>query len=184
MKILAICPSNRPEKLTTMLDSFLTTRSDNTDIRINYEEKSITKIFNDTFQANPDYDFYHLTNDDVVYKTQGWDLKLANKGKISWGFDGIQNENLCCFPMIDGDIIRKLGWLQMPTLQKYSGDVVWHFIGKECGILNYMPDVHIEHQWHESQVDMDIHLEDMTEFGKWLPWSFRDIKKVKEYLNG
>ena len=84
--------------------------------------------------------------------------------------------------MIDGDIVRSLGWLQLPTLSKYCGDTVWNFIGKQCGILNYCPDVIIEHHWNESQVDSDIHKRDMQEFANWLPWSFKDIKKVKDVL--
>jgi hypothetical protein len=184
MKILTICPSKYPEKLSKMMDSFLVTRSKYTQIIVNYEEKSITKIFNEVFEANPNYDFYHLTNDDVIYNTPLWDLALANKGKISYGSDGIQNENLPTFPMIDGDIVRALGWLQMPTLNRYCGDVVLNVIGKQCGILNYFPDIKIEHQWYESQVDKDIHIADMAAFAKWLPFSFRDMEKVRKVLNG
>ena len=141
IKILAICPSKYPNKLSKMMDSFLLTRSKYTEIIINYENKSITKIFNETFNSNPDFDFYFMCNDDIIFHTPLWDISLANKGKISHGRDGIQNENLCIFPMIDGDIIRALGWLQLPTLNRYAGDVVWRQIGKECGILNYCKDV-------------------------------------------
>lgn len=183
MRILVICPSKYPDKLSRMMDSFLITRSKSTKIIVNYEEKPITKIFNETFNNNPDYDFYFMANDDIIFNIPLWDLALANKGKISWGSDGIQNQNLCTFPMIDGDIVRALGWLQMPNLDKYCGDTVWNFIGKQCGILNYVPSVSIEHQWHESQVDRDIHVSDMNEFSKWLPWSFRDIQKVKNAIN-
>lgn len=183
-RILVICPSKYPNKLNKMMDSFLTTRSKYTQIIVNYEIKPITKIFNDVFNANPKYDFYFMANDDIIFNTPLWDLALANKGKISWGMDGIQNHALPCFPMIDGNIVRALGWLQLPTLNKYSGDIVWGFIGKECGILQHCPEVFIEHSWNEGQVDRDIHISDMAEFAKWLPWSFRDIRKVREALNG
>lgn len=165
------------------MDSFLITRSKYTEIIVNYEIKSITEIFNKVFEANPDYDFYHLTNDDVIYNTPLWDLELAKKGKISYGSDGIQDKNLPTLPMIDGDIVRALGWLQMPLLDRYCGDVVWGFIGKECGILNYCPTVNIKHQWHESQVDMVKHIADMGEFAKWLSVSHKDIEKVKNIIN-
>lgn len=183
MKILCICPSKYPEKLSKMMDSFITTKSKHTEIIVNHEIKSITKIFNETFESNPDYDFYFLANDDIVFNTPLWDLALANKGKISWGADGIQNSSLCTFPMIDGDIGRALGWLQMPTLEKYCGDIIWNFIGKECNILNYCYEVKITHQWDQSQVDRMTHIRDMGEFSKWLPWSFKDLKKVKNAIN-
>lgn len=182
--ILVVCPSKYPQKLSKMMDSFLVTRSKYTNIIVNYEDKPITKIFNDVFNNNPNYDFYFMANDDIIFNTPFWDLQLAVKGKISYGCDGIQNEGLPTFPMIDGDIVRSLGWLQMPLLNKYSGDTIWGFIGKECKILNYMSSVSISHQWHESQVDRDIHIADMAEFSKWLPWSFRDVRKVREVLNG
>lgn len=183
MKILTICPSIYPEKLEKMMDSFLVTRSKHTQIIVNYEIKSITKIFNEVFEKNPDYDFYFMANDDIIFNTPLWDLTLANKGKISWAMDGIQNYHLPCFPMIDGDIVRALGWLQMPNLEKYCGDTIWGFMGKECGILNYCPDVEIKHNWDSKHVDINTHVSDMSEFSKWLPWSFRDIKKIREVLN-
>lgn len=184
MKILTICPSKYPDKLERMLDGFTVTRSNYTNIIIDYEIKSITKIFNDVFNANPDYDFYFMANDDIIFETPLWDISLTNKGKISYGSDGIQNNNLCTFPMIDGDIVRALGWLQMPTLNRYCGDTIWNFIGRQCGIIKYFPDVKITHKWEESQVDKDIHTADMAEFGKWLPYSFKDCNKVRKVLNG
>jgi hypothetical protein len=42
----------------------------------------------------------------------------------------------------------------------------------------------IDHQWHESQVDLDIHKQDMQAFADWLPVAYRDISKVKAVLNG
>lgn len=181
MKILAICPSIRPDKLAFMMDSFLMTRSEYTDIRINYEPGNITDIFNRTFSAHPDYNFYMMLNDDILFKTENWDIKLANKGKISYGNDLLQGENLCTFPMIDGDIVRSLGWLQMPTLNRYCGDCVWKFIGKQLNILSYHPDVIIEHLWEGA--DATINTQDMQAFANWLPFSFRDVKKIREALN-
>jgi len=183
MKILAICPTIHPEKLESMINSFDNTRSNYTHLSTN-SDGNVTEAINSAFEYHNDYDFYMILNDDLIFKTHEWDLKLANKGKISWGKDGIQNDNLPCFPMIDGDIVRALGCLQMPKLNKYCGDVIWKFIGKECGILNYCPQVIIDHQWHESQVDLDIHKQDMQAFADWLPVAYRDISKVKAVLNG
>lgn len=159
------------------------TRSEHTDIRVNYEKGSITDIFNRTFQTNPDYDFYMMLNDDILFKTKDWDIKLAQKGKISYGDDLFQSQNLPTFPMIDGDIVRALGWLQLPTLNKYAGDIVWRFIGENLKILNYVPEVKIEHKW-EGCSDPDMNTKDMQSFANWLPWSFKDLEKVRRAING
>ena len=175
-KILCICPSIYPKKLITMMDSFLTTRSDNTNIRVNYEIGNITKIINRTFMENDNYDFYHVTNDDCIYKTPEWDLKLAKKGKITYGNDGIPEGINGQFLMIDGDIARAVGWLQMPMLNRYCGDVCWRFIGEQLGILEHIPEVIINHNWEGA--DANINQEDMAEFSRWLPFAFKDMEHL------
>ena len=181
IKILAICPSIYPEKYSKMRDSFDITASQYTEICIQ-PAFGVTEAINYSFESNPDYDFYMILNDDIVFETPLWDIQLAVPRMISYGNDGLQGENLCTFPMIDGDIVRALGWLQLPTLNRYCGDVVWRTIGKSLNILNYSPDVSIRHNWDESQVDQDIHEKDMEKFAKWLAVSHRDINKVKAVL--
>lgn len=180
MRILTICPSIYPNKLEKMLKIFELTKSKHTDI-IFSDKGTVTEAINTIFNENLGYDYYHITNDETEYQTPLWDLKLAKKGKITYGNDLFQGENLCTFPMIDGDIARAVGWLQLPTLTRYGGDVVWKFIGERLRILEYVPDVVIEHLW-EGCADPQTNLEDMKRFAEWLPSSFRDIGKIKEAL--
>lgn len=180
MKILTICPSIYPDKLEKMLISYYTTVN-TPNIIINTEKGSITNILNKTFEKNPDFDFYHISNDDVIYHTKDWDVKLAHKGKVSYGDDLFQRENLCTFPMIDGNIVRSLGWIQQPTLERYYGDTTWNHMGRQCGIMNYVPEVIIQHNWEGA--DMAIYNLDTQRFGEWLPWAFKDISRIKEKLN-
>lgn len=182
MKILTICPSIYPNKYRQMIESFFKTKSDNNSIVVGSDkEKTVTQVFNETFQDHPDYDFYFMANDDIIFETKNWDMLLAKSGKISYGKDNIQNENLCTFPMIDGNIVRKLGWLQMPLLNKYGGDLVWKFIGSEIHCLNYDPSVMIRHNWEGA--DEEINKKDMGVFAEWLRTSYRDINKIKEIFN-
>lgn len=180
MRILTICPTKYPYKFEKMLSSFNVTKSKSTDFVMS-SHGTVTEAINDMFNYKPDYDFYHITNDDVFYETPLWDLELTKKGKISYGDDGIQAEELPTFPMIDGDIVRALGWLQMPRLNRYCGDLIWKFIGQECGILNYCPGVKITHEW-EGCGDPDAHKKDMEIFANWLPQAYKDVNKVKEML--
>lgn len=182
MTILVICPSNRPQRLEVMLESFTLTKSKDTEILIDTRtDVTITEIFNQAFNKLPDYDFYFMANDDINFMTEGWDIKLSNKGKISYGNDLLQGKDLCTFPMIDGNIVRSLGWLQMPTLERYCGDVVWKFIGDQCKCLEYHGDVFLKHDWHGATHPLE-HAEDMARFAEWLPWSFKDIAKIKDIL--
>jgi hypothetical protein len=84
--------------------------------------------------------------------------------------------------MIDGNIVRALGWLQMPTLTKFYGDNCWQIIGKALNILEYHPEVHIEHLWDYKEVNQSILEHDRAKFAEWLPFSHRDIEKVRKAL--
>lgn len=165
-----------------MMESFKLTKSNNSDIVVVNDKIPITEIFNNIFNSNKEYDFFHLMNDDCIYRTKNWDLKLAKKGKIAHGYDCIENGMKCQFPMIDGDIARALGWLQLPTLNRYCGDNVWRFIGNALNILEFVPEVTIEHQWEGA--DPELTKQDMARFAEWLPWSFKDVNKVREAIYG
>lgn len=168
-----------------MLKSFYDTVNCSAIIINDDKTKTVTQVFNDTFQKNPDFDYYHLQNDDIIYQTKDWDVLLTNKliqPGIAYGNDMFQGENLPTFPMISGDIVRKLGWLQLPTLNRYAGDVIWSIIGKQAMCLHYVPEVEILHIW-DGCSDPELNKKDMAAFAQWLPWSFRDVKKVMEVVN-
>jgi hypothetical protein len=154
-----------------------------TELIVNTDKASITSIFNEEFKSRPDYDFYFMANDDIIFETVDWDVKLARKGKITHGTDAVAEGVNGQFLMIDGDIARAIGWIQLPTLNRYCGDVTWRFIAKNLNILKYVPEVIIEHKWHESQVDQKVHIADQIEFAKWLPYSFKDTNKIRRALN-
>ncbi len=185
MRILTICPSIYPKKLDKMLASFHNTINCSSLLINDNKNKTVTEVFNDSFQKYPDFDYFFMANDDIEFKTKDWDIILANaiiKPGISYGNDMLQGKNLCTFPMISGDIVRKLGWLQLPSLNRYAGDVVWKFIAHQARCLHYVPEVIIEHHWEGA--DQEINEHDMAAFAQWLPWSFKDVKKVIEVCNG
>lgn len=209
MRILTICPTfNKPNLCRKMVESFHDTiECDNTlvlgidigDPQIEaYKQikeankilckynSTVTKVINTIYMQYPNYDFYHITNDDVIYQTKGWDnkfIKLSEiKGKgIYYGNDLLQGDNLCTFPFISGDIVRSVEWLQLPSLNRYCGDVVWKFIGDNCKCLYYLGNVFIKHNWNGCE-NIEVNKSDMAEFSKWLPYSQKDINKVMEIL--
>lgn len=179
-RILTIVPSIYPQKLERMIDSYYATVN-TANLCINSDkERTVTQVFNDVFTKYSDFDFYFMANDDMIFKTKDWDLKLANKGKISHGNDSIPEGLPGQFLMIDGDIVRALGWLQLPQLERYCGDVVWRFLGTQLGILNHVKDVDIEHNWEGAE--SAINQEDTKRFAEWLPNSHKDISKIKAVI--
>lgn len=181
MKILTVVPSIYPDKLDKMLERYYLTKSVHTDICV-ISTGTVVEAINKAFNKNPDYDFYHISNDDVWYQTPLWDMKLAKDGKITYGDDGLQSANLCTFPMIDGRIVRALGWLVLPSLHGsgFCGDNVWKFIGDNLKILEYHPEVLLKHNWGGMNKEMDVEL--FKPFGAWIAKAQPDLEKVREAI--
>ena len=175
------------------MESFNRTKKCNNTLLIDSETETTTTAINKAFRDNPDYDFFHVTNDDVIYQTIGWDKILTSKPGINYASDLFQNENHPTFPMISGDIVRALGWLQCPAVEYLYGDTAWKLIGDRIGCLNYFPDVIIEHKHflktnHTDMVyaktnSQEQYQKDQAGFFKWISCdSNNDIEKIKGVL--
>jgi len=204
--LLVICPTReRPQKLHTMYSSYLDT-SRNSDIILCVDvddpteysvscpvsvepHKNNTKIINDIFNKYPNYEYYMVINDDIVFITQDWDIKLMKEG-INFPEDGT-GRGFPTFSVIDGAIPRRLGWLQMPRLEYLYGDTVWEMLGRLSRKLKYCPNVKISHphvafggkedvisKKTNSQWQYD---RDRKAFVDWMNEDlFSDLKKVNE----
>lgn len=174
-KILVLCPTRqRPKQCLEMVNSFLTTAKmsslklliDNDDpcleeyrrlmggkVAIIIDcHKSVTSFINDSWHNAPAHiKWFCVTNDDFVYKTDGWDVKLTDAIRqggglgIAYGDDTLQRQRLPTTSIISREIIEYLGYLQMPTLTHLFGDNVWKEIGTGADCLFYEPGVIIEH---------------------------------------
>ncbi len=149
--ILTICPSIRPRR-DEMIRSFKRT-AHNAKLFIDDSDMTTVDIINRTFTRFPQYDHYHIANDDFIYETQGWDKILASDG-ISYGNDLVARENCCTAPVINGDIARCLGWLVLPGLTHLYGDRVLMDIGHGLNKLRYHKDVIIHHRHYMSEPDL------------------------------
>jgi len=94
-------------------------------------------------------------NDDIIFRTKGWDKILINvienKGKgwgIAYGDDCTNNHryNLPTFGLVSGNIVRTLGYIYPRELLALFGDTFLLDIGRAIGKLFYCPDVIIEHK--------------------------------------
>ena len=182
MKILAICPTIYPDKFNRMYDSYAVTASKYTTLLSVTQKGGITKLINEAFSKHNDYDYYIIINDDLVFETPLWDTALAQAGKITHGDDKVPSGLAGQFLMIPGDFARAVGWLQMPALNRYAGDVCWRFIGQQLDCLQYHSEVIITHNW-DGCAEPLVNEMDMASFAAWLPKSHKDIERIRKCLN-
>ncbi len=182
MKIYAFCPSIHQDKYERMYNSYDVTVTNSTKLITLNSKGSITKLLNEAFQKYNDGDFYIVLNDDLTFETPRWDVELAHKGRISHGDDGIEGGVKGQFLMIPGNFCRAVGWIQMPKLNRYAGDVVWRFIGEQLNVLDYHPQVVITHRWDGCAEPLVNEL-DMASFAEWLPSSHKDIEKIRRVIS-
>lgn len=114
------------------------------------KSKSITKIINDIYKLSKHSDAYHITNDDVIYRSENWHfvfmMMLEQKGGgIVYANDLLQGRNLCTFPCISANVAKAVGWLQYPRLKALCGDLVWMEIGVKAKCIYYNDEIIIEH---------------------------------------
>lgn len=101
---------------------------------------------NAAFKAYSDEPWYGMVSDDCVGRTPHWDTILssaAEPDKIVWPNDLFRGK--CTFPVVGGDLCRKLGWFVHPQLWHMYCDTVWGDIQAALGTGGYMPDVVLEH---------------------------------------
>lgn len=208
-ELLVICPTReRPKKLARMYESFLKTTNEKTVMILcidaedqteysNYycpisiePHKTNTQIINDIFNKYPNFKYYSVTNDDFVYHTPDWDTMLMSEG-VNFGEDSTKRE----FPVtsvIDGDLVRAIGWLQCPRVDYLFGDTVWDVLAEQAKCKYYFPDVLIEHRhflFGTSELDETYKRtnakaqfdKDRQGFADWLRLDFQnDLKKVQK----
>lgn len=214
MRILTICPTkSRADMCKEMVKSFNNTKTaDNTlilGLDIGDEQMSlykdiqehkvacklnstVTEVINSIYAQYPDYDYYHITNDDVLYHTPGWDSKMAYildeyGGGVAYGNDLFQGSNHPTFPFISRNVARVTGWLQFPALNRYYGDTVWKLLADNCHCLYYLGGVIIEHRtWFAGkspyEYDKAVYKTDSEAYGNFLPLANQYVERIKEAI--
>lgn len=103
---------------------------------------------NEAFERFPNELSYGIMGDDIVPRTELWDVRLnlaAGKWNIVYGDDLQNGESHATHPLMGGDLARAIGWLALPNLVHLYNDTVWMAIGTRLGVLKYCPAVVMEH---------------------------------------
>lgn len=103
--------------------------------------------YNQEFELLPDLPWYGFLADDVVPETQEFDRLLIDTA----GKDGMAvpagGETTGGSPhfVLGGELVRSVGWLCLPGLDRIYIDTVWIDIAKSRGVYRYLPNVVLQH---------------------------------------
>lgn len=166
-----------------------------------FDRQTTTEMINQVFELCDEYEFYSVTNDDMVYLTDKWDELMCNKGCITSCREpnmiakhGKKAVGFPCISVIDSRIPKAVGWLQYPKLEHCCGDNVWYWISRRLKNKVYLDDVIIRHDHYylldkekddtyKRSCDMDRIRRDHKTFMNWLKYEIpEDLKKIKESL--
>jgi glycosyl transferase/beta-hydroxylase protein BlmF len=97
-------------------------------------------------------DILIMANDDIVYRTQGWETKIAKEASkfedgiyCMWTEDGINGPNHCAIPIVSRKWYETLGYFTPGIFKFFFNDTWLMDIGRKVGRLHYIEDVLMEH---------------------------------------
>ena len=109
---------------------------------------SLSFIYNDVFDKYPHLPWYGVWADDVLPETPRWDRALidaAGADGLAFGDDGINGGNHPTHFVLGGNLVREIGFLALPGLDRIFIDRVWADIARLRGVYRYLPDVQTPH---------------------------------------
>jgi len=148
-------------------------------------------------------DYVGFVGDDIRFRTIDWEelviAKLDKLGKYSMIYinDLLQEHKLATHPVFTSELIKKVGYIGIPTLYHTMVDMGWMhlctYLNKECvdGGCTYMPEVVGEHIHRDNNKAPDDILyklayseewlkHDRAEFNKYFPKQFyEDLKSLE-----
>lgn len=108
----------------------------------------LSAIYNAAYERHPHEPWYGFIADDVVPITNCWDAKLIEAA----GSDGMavpsggETTGGCPHFVLGGDLVRSMGWLSLPGLDRIYIDTVWGDVAKRRGVYREVQNVKLEHR--------------------------------------
>lgn len=109
----------------------------------------LSALYNDFFAARPDLGWYGFLADDVTPETPGWEEALitaAGKDGLAFGDDGINGERHAAHFVLGGDLVRAVGVLSLPGLERLFIDTFWNVVAQRLAVFRYLPHVRMTHR--------------------------------------
>ena len=117
---------------------------------------SLGALYNGFRSQRPALPWYGALADDVVPVTPGWDRALIEAA----GADGMavpsggETTGGCPHFVLGGDLVRSVGWLALPGLERLYIDTVWERIAEARAVLRRCPDVRLEHRHFSNRLSL------------------------------
>lgn len=105
------------------------------------------------FCKYPNEDWYGLGADDIVPRSDYWDILLAEEAglrKIAHPDDlgKKKKKHLPTHPVCGGDLVRAVGWFGHPATKHFFLDDSWQYIGEGLNCIVLREDIIVEHVHH------------------------------------
>lgn len=93
-----------------------------------------------------------MSNDDLVYRTKGWDIraeeevnKFPDEIYCMWFNDQLHRRRMCTFPILSRKWVDTVGYFTPGIFNFFYNDTWIHNIGKRIGREHYVDNVIVEH---------------------------------------
>lgn len=109
---------------------------------------SLSDIYNRAWRLYPHETWYGMLCDDVVPETHEFDKLLidsAGLDGLSFGDDSINGGDHATHMVLGGNLVRSMGFLSLPGLDRIYIDTVWNDIARDRGVHRYLPHVKLTH---------------------------------------
>ena len=111
--------------------------------------KPLSDIYAEAFERFKNATFFGFIGDDVIPKTNKWDARLieiAGSDGMSYPSGGHEDYSGAPHFVLGGDLVREIGWLALPGLDRLYIDQTWHDIAEFKGVLRHVPEVVLFHK--------------------------------------
>jgi len=121
-------------------------------------------LYDAGYKMCPNYKYYGIFSDDMMFRTKGWDKKMVEKIEQEGGWGVVFGEDLashkCVHPVVSANLVKTVGYLSMKDLIHLRVDRMWVDITRRMGLLYCLRDVVIEHMhphWRKGKYDGTYH---------------------------
>lgn len=112
------------------------------------KRKPLSEIYAEAFDRFRNALWFGFIADDVVPLTPLWDQKLiavASNDGMAVPSGGHKDYAGAPHFALGGDLVRSIGWLALPGLDRLYLDQVWNDIAEAKGVLRRVPEVQLVH---------------------------------------